>query len=88
MAVKLRMVLVQIADRVAEASVAHSRQSSEGSGTKSFQDLPSCWGYHVSLFPNSKTWYEAPGSGEGSAKFRKVPAQMADEVPEGSGADG
>ena len=29
-AVKLRMVLVQIADRVAEASVAHSRQSSGG----------------------------------------------------------
>ena len=29
-----------------------------------------------------------PGSGEGSGGFRSLPVQMADEVPEGSGADG
>ena len=29
-----------------------------------------------------------PGSGEGSGGFRSLPAQIADEVPKGSGADG
>ena len=29
-----------------------------------------------------------PGSEEGSGGFRSLPVKMADEVPEGSGADG
>ena len=28
-----------------------------------------------------------PGSGDGSGGFRRVPMQMAEGVPEGSGAD-
>ena len=42
---------MQIANKLPESSDA------EGSGTKTFQNLPSCWGYHMSLFFRLRMWF-------------------------------
>ena len=73
---KFRMVPVQIADKVAELSGAHSRQSDEVSNGQVLEGS----GWLIKFGGSRCRW---------PMKFRMVPVQVhiADKVPEGSDAD-